>query len=624
MGAEGTSSVRSAASACPADEVLAVHLEQELVGEEAERVAAHIDGCDACRELVVVLARQRRADLETKETSARDGVPRPAPIELSMPSLPGALAGRYQLKRLIGRGAMGAVYEALDMNLHRLVALKVLRLAPEKTADERVEAANRLVREARAMAVLSHRNVVAVYDVGQHNDQVFVAMQLIDGATLRLWLRAQKRTPRQVMRVLYDAGAGLAAAHHSRLVHRDFKPDNVLISRRGTARVTDFGLARRADLGPDPLSRSSTDADRGSRPVIVEIDAADSNDVTRTGAVVGTPAYMSPEQARGQVIDARADQFSFCVTAWEALYGQRPFAGTTWSEIYANVISGNFTAAESDSYVSRQIQRALRRGLSAEPDDRWATMGELLAEFDQVLRRPGRIQRVAAVGGIAAAASVIAVLIYNESREVMKDDGPVATPAPVAAVAPKVEPEPTPAPPTPTPTPAPEIPKKDPPRAVVKPPRPKPEQPSGATTSTGTSTAVAVEPAADTRGDQLREERAALVSHWKQRDLLPGDLPGAYGDAIREADASLASKDYDRAEAQLGKARAAVDGIVIDFAFVNRKLTRLNDRITGLPEDRRDEYAALLQSLNASVKAGNYEAANRKLNEIAARLGVEK
>src|SRR5688572_28100390 len=122
-------------------------------------------------------------------------------------------------------------------------------------------------------------------------------MQRIDGATLRLWLKAQKRAPRQVMKVLYDAGAGLAAAHHARLIHRDFNPDNVLISKRGTARVTDYGLARRADLVPDPLSRSSMDADRGSRPVIVEVDTADSNDVTRTGAVVGTPAYMSPEQA---------------------------------------------------------------------------------------------------------------------------------------------------------------------------------------------------------------------------------------------------------------------------------------------------------------------------------------
>jgi serine/threonine protein kinase len=617
MGAESTSSVRPGGSGCPPDEVLAVHLEQELVGAEAEQVGAHIDGCDSCRELVVVLARQRRVDLDTRETSSGSGIPRTAPIELSMPSLPGALAGRYQLKRLIGRGAMGAVYEALDFNLHRLVALKVLRLAPEKTASERIEAANRLVREARAMAVLSHRNVVAVYDVGQHNDQVFVAMQLIDGATLRLWLKAQKRAPRQVMKVLYDAGAGLAAAHHARLIHRDFKPDNVLISKRGTARVTDFGLARRADLGPDPLSRSSMDADRGSRPVIVEVDTADSNDVTRTGAVVGTPAYMSPEQARGQVIDARADQFSFCVTAWEALYGQRPFAGTTWSEIYANVVSANFTAAESDSYVSRQIQRALRRGLSAEPEQRWASMSELLAEFDQVLRRPGRIQRVAMVGGIALGASAIAVLIYNESRAAMREAEKPAPPAaasaapaetPVPDPVPVADPVPTPAPVTTTTTTPPTT-KSTPPKKDTRPRTPAPP-------------AVPVVPARNERGDEVRAARGAVISNWKQRDLLAGDLPGAYGDAMREADVALASNDYDRAEAQLDKARAAIDGVVIDFAFVNRKLTRLNDRITGLPEDKRDEYAALLQSLSASVKAANYEAANRKLNEIAARLGL--
>jgi len=632
MGAETTtSSVGPAArDDCPPDEVLAVHLEGELAGAEAERVAAHIDDCDACRELVVVLARQMRIDRDTVASQpfpSIPGVPKPLAIDLTPPSLPGAFAGRYQIKRMIGRGAMGQVFEALDLNLHRLIALKVLRLAPDKSPAERAEAANRLVREARAMAVLSHRNVVAVYDVGQHADQVFVAMQLVDGATLRKWLAAQKRTPRQIIKVMCEAGIGLAAAHQARLIHRDFKPDNILISRRGTARVTDFGLARRAEFGPDPLGRSSdvgAEADRGSRPVIVEIDTADSHDVTRTGAVVGTPAYMAPEQARGQDIDARADQFSFCVATWEALYGDRPFAGTTWSEIYGNVVTGRMTEPDSDEYVPRQIQRALRRGLAADPAARWPSMRELLAEFDQVLKRPGRVKRVAMIAGIAAAAAAIAVLIYNQGQKIGEVPEPrVAVkaslgpqPSPGSSVEPVAMVTPTPAP-APTPTPTPPPPGK----------RHHDPKPGTAAVATTTTTAVGpepVHPAADPRAATLADERKALGPRWKQRGLLASDLPAAYTDAVKEVDAALASGDYDRAETELGTARAAIDGIVIDFAFVNRKLNRLNDRITDLPADQRDEYATLLQALSASVKAGDYPAANRKLDEIAAKLGFEK
>jgi serine/threonine protein kinase len=223
------------------------------------------------------------------------------------------------------------------------------------------------------MAELSHRNVVTVYDVGVHGEHVFVAMQLIDGTTLREWLSTQTRSMYQVLRVLCEAGAGLAAAHAVRLVHRDFKPDNVMVSKRGTARVTDFGLARRADLDSAELSAS---ASRLSRVKVVEVD--DVAGVTRTGAVVGTPAYMAPEQAQGQPSDARADQFSFCVTAWEALHGARPFAGRTWSEIYRNILAQNIDATERRGRVSRTVTRALRRGLAVDPGDRFPSMDDLL------------------------------------------------------------------------------------------------------------------------------------------------------------------------------------------------------------------------------------------------------
>src|SRR5262245_44851360 len=186
----------------------------------------------------VTAADQQVTPAEKGTLSGRDA-------DLTQPSLPTTMVERYQIKRLIGTGGMGEVYEALDRNLHRVVALKLLKLVDEDP-KRRNEAANRLVREARAMAVLSHRNVVTGYDVGIHEAQVYVAMQLVAGVTLRQWLTSAPRSVSQVLRVMCDAGAGLAAAHAARLIHRDFKPDNVLVSRRDTARVTDFGLARRA------------------------------------------------------------------------------------------------------------------------------------------------------------------------------------------------------------------------------------------------------------------------------------------------------------------------------------------------------------------------------------------
>ncbi|MBA3502027.1 MAG: serine/threonine protein kinase, partial [Deltaproteobacteria bacterium] len=292
----------------------------------------------------------------------------------SRASLPPILATRYELKRVIGVGGMGLVYEALDLNLHRMVALKVLKLAPTK-AEERADAVNRLVREARAMAALSHKNVVTVHDVGYHEDQVFVAMQLVEGTTMRAWLQQQKRGLYQILNVLYEAGSGLAAAHSARLIHRDFKPDNILVSQRGTVRVTDFGLARRSDGLIEPTGITP---DRVSAPgAIMDGDNVDVTSVTRSGAIVGTPAYMAPEQAAGASCDARADQFSFCVTAWEALYGVRPFAGKNWSEIYSSVQKQTYALPKADRTVPRALQKALRRGLAVEPAERFASMVEL-------------------------------------------------------------------------------------------------------------------------------------------------------------------------------------------------------------------------------------------------------
>ncbi|MCB9561907.1 MAG: serine/threonine protein kinase [Kofleriaceae bacterium] len=226
---------------------------------------------------------------------------------------PGTRVDRYEIVAWLGAGGMGVVYEAFDPELRRRVALKLVRaIRPGATWEAR------LLREAQAMAQLSHPAVVPVFDVGSYDGGVFVAMELVDGGTLKGWLQAERRSWRAALTTLIAAGRGLAAAHAAGLVHRDFKPDNVLVGKDGRVRVTDFGLAR--------IAAADTDGDDGGADVDRARPAAGVADVlSRPGAIAGTPAYMAPETAAG-VADARSDQFAFCVTLYEALYGERPFA----------------------------------------------------------------------------------------------------------------------------------------------------------------------------------------------------------------------------------------------------------------------------------------------------------
>ncbi len=219
----------------------------------------------------------------------------------------GAAVGRYVILDRIGAGGMGVVYAAYDPELDRRVALKLLR-------TDRFAAPGhlRLLREAKALARLTHPNVVAVHDAGTFGDQVFVAMELVEGETLRQWLEAGARSWREVLDRLLAAGRGLAAAHAAGLVHRDFKPENVLLGRDGRVRVVDFGLAKAL-------------ADAAEEPAAPDSGGELASPLTEWGAVLGTPAYMAPEQIRGIAADARSDQFSFCVALYEALYGERPF-----------------------------------------------------------------------------------------------------------------------------------------------------------------------------------------------------------------------------------------------------------------------------------------------------------
>jgi eukaryotic-like serine/threonine-protein kinase len=236
------------------------------------------------------------------ETLASESRPRDAPGTIG----PGAVVGRLVLGPLLGAGGMGVVHRAHDPELDRAVAVKLVRSRLGGSSGK-----VRLVREAQAMAKLRHPNVVSIFDVGTVGDDVFVVMPLLEGGTLGAWARAEARPWREVVDRYLAAGRGLAAAHAAELVHRDFKPDNVLLGAGGEVQVADFGLARvdRDEVAPAAMARLS--------PPL-------SLDLTRTGDVLGTPAYMAPEQMRGEEVDARADQFSFCVALWEGDPPARP------------------------------------------------------------------------------------------------------------------------------------------------------------------------------------------------------------------------------------------------------------------------------------------------------------
>jgi len=300
--------------------------------------------------------------------------------------------GRYRIVERLGRGGMGVVYAARDDELERIVAIKILHADMARSEDGR----RRMLREAQAMAKLSHPNVGHVYEVGRHGEQVFLAMELVRGVTLRQWCNAPERTWRDILRVHVAAGEGLAAAHAVGLVHRDYKCENVLVGDDGRPRVLDFGLAR-----PDALHSGPTEATDGGE----RASASGSAEITRAGTVVGTPAYMAPEQLAGDIVDARADQFSFCVALFEGLFGKRPFHGATLPDLASAVVAGRLREVPSDAGVPRFVVAALRRGLAREPDDRFPTMTDLLAALRRDPAR--RWRRLALVGGVAGLASAI-------------------------------------------------------------------------------------------------------------------------------------------------------------------------------------------------------------------------
>jgi WD40 repeat protein/predicted Ser/Thr protein kinase len=270
--------------------------------------------------------------------------------------------GRYTIVRTLGRGGMGVVYLAYDGDLDRRVAVKLLHASSRNS-----KSVARLQREAMAMARLQHPNVVTVYETGAHEGQLFVAMEYIRGSDMRGWMEAQPRSWREVLDTFLQAGEGLVAAHRAGIVHRDFKPDNVLVGEDGWVRVADFGLAY-VERAADSSELPPESPDRAALP----------DGLTRTGAMMGTPAYMAPEQFRRALTDERTDQFSYCVALWEALYGEQPFPGTTVKELAVAVLRHELAEPPSDSSVPVWLRIAITRGLALEREHRWPSMAELL------------------------------------------------------------------------------------------------------------------------------------------------------------------------------------------------------------------------------------------------------
>ena len=281
----------------------------------------------------------------------------------------GDSVGRYLVLRPLGRGGMGAVYAAHDPELDRTVALKIVRRSGSRGVS--------LKDEAQTLARLSHPNVVVVHDVGELSDGIFIAMEYVEGQTLRKWAKANRSDLSAVSSVVRDAGRGLAAAHEAGLVHLDFKPDNVMIADDGRVLVLDFGLAQ-------PKERTGTGT---------------------AMAPAGTPAYMAPEMHRQEPLDDRADQFSFCVTWLETALGERPFRGDSPSMITRAILDGDAVLPPRPAGIGRNAWQALLRGISTDADDRWPSMAALLEET-QPPRKVGRQTVLAAVaaGSLGAGA----------------------------------------------------------------------------------------------------------------------------------------------------------------------------------------------------------------------------
>ena len=388
---------------CPDDNEILGFLDGRFSDVEARRFEDHVGACADCRALVAELGRS----LEPGEPAGR-ALPGAAASDHWQARSggdvvgPGSRVGRFLVVDRIGAGAMGVVFRAHDPELERDIALKLIRvlgLAPDAAGRARA----RLLREAVAMARLAHPNVVAVHDASVVGDAVFVAMELVDGVDLARWLGEGGRGWREIVEVFIEAGRGLAAAHAAGVVHRDFKPQNVLIGPGARVRVTDFGLAAlRGEVADEPGGGTRLavgSAPEASAPLPAGADAAGAaTALTRSGVTMGTPAYMSPEARAGAAVDERSDQYSLAVSLVEALSGERP-DGPRLPPLRAPA----------------RVGRILARALSPEPARRYPSMSALVDALARARR--SRLRPVLAAAAPAALAAAAALLLADRGDE---------------------------------------------------------------------------------------------------------------------------------------------------------------------------------------------------------------
>jgi tRNA A-37 threonylcarbamoyl transferase component Bud32 len=317
--------------------------------------------------------------------------------------------GHFEVRSVLGHGGMGLVLSAFDPKLERPVAIKLVKPTKDVGTNSKIKA--RLLREARAMAQFRHPNIVSVFEVGEHEDQVYVAMEKVAGGDLRDFLAGMEKTGttdwHRIVEIFAKAGRGLAAAHAAGMVHRDFKPDNVLIDGERVL-VSDFGIVcRTGSRGERTRSGSRTEDSKKDSQLF---DQA----LTRADVVVGTPAYMAPEQHLGIRLDHKADQFSFCVALYEALYGQLPFAGDTTLSYLEAVRDAEVRPPPPGRRVPEWLYKVLVRGLSNDPSQRFPSMRELLIELgadSENVTRLGGTERLILGLSVALFASVWAAAV---------------------------------------------------------------------------------------------------------------------------------------------------------------------------------------------------------------------
>ncbi|HEY4178213.1 MAG TPA: serine/threonine-protein kinase [Kofleriaceae bacterium] len=388
--------------ACPGELELVDFAQGNLAVARRAALDSHVDSCPECRTAIVGLL---------SSSAGTGGATEP------LDAKPGSRIGRFEVVEAIGRGGAGRVFAARDPDLDRVVALKVLHAENDSALSS-----DRLLREAQAAAKLAHPNVVAVHEVGVVPQGIFIAMERVVGSTLSTWLE-KSRTRDEIIGALIQAGRGIEAAHRAGIVHRDVKPSNILVGTDKRVRVTDFGLAAAWDGSVASPSDASSPSKLpvGDVALALTLDATPVSTstavtsssrarstsmlderLTQTGTFLGTPAYMAPEQFLAATVGPAADQFALAIVAYEALCGERPFAGATVPELADNVVQGRRRAWPTGRNVPGRIRGAIDRALSVEPTKRWPDISAFIAELELELR-PSRKKWIA----IAVAAGAL-------------------------------------------------------------------------------------------------------------------------------------------------------------------------------------------------------------------------